>query len=510
MPAERFDTAQQFAAALREETTGTRRSAIGGLLAVVGLGVIWASTALLGRGPVQKSVAVLPCESPGADSTQAFVADRWSEELIDKLSRVGDLRVISWLSMRQYRHTPKSSHQIAQELGATALVRCSVAEASDTLALKVQVIDPAHGSLVESRAYTRPLTASAINGVQTDAAATIARAMGVSPSSAEQTRLEKPPTQNTEALTAFRQGRTFLGLLDLRKSIAQFSRAIGRDSGFAAAYVGLADATLTEGIQGTRPTAEYVPQVLQLVLKALRIDPELAEAHTLLADYFFWYSHDWASAEPEHQRALQLNPNSAIAHMWYGLDLATVGHHDRGVTELEKAVDLDPAFPLARIQLISGLRVAGRYQRARAEVQAALNVDPGNAFAYVHLGLIWLQQGQIDSAVAELEKGVRLGARDADARSRLANAYGVAGRRDEATRILRDLLANPAVDPLHIARIQLGLGNRDEAVSWLQRAYDERSWEVMTALGGQDPAFHALRDDPRFLRLRKRAGLEES
>jgi serine/threonine protein kinase/Tfp pilus assembly protein PilF len=523
IPDDRWATAQEFAAALKgdsalgriarhrsgiETSAGTRRwLALTGFLAVVGLVGRIANES---RSAEPKSLAVLPCETSAADSTQAYVADRWSEELIDKLSKVRDLRVISWLSMRQYHRTAKSSDQIGRELGTAALVRCSVTEGSDSLRFKVQVIDAGHGSLLESRAYTGPLTASAINQVQTDAAGMIASALGVTPSSAERTRVEKQPTRSTEALAAFRLGRHFLGLVEPRKSIAQFKQAIARDSGFAAAYAGLADATLIEGSQHARPTKEYVPSALQAVLKALSIDPELAEAHTLLGDYFLWYNHDWASAESEHQRALRLNPNSAVARMWYGMDLTSVGQPERGVAELEKAVELEPAFPLARIQLISGLRVAGQYQRALAEVQRAFKVDPGNPVVYMHLGLIRLQRGQIDSAVAALEQGVRLGASDADARSRLAHAYGLAGRRDEANRMLKDLMGNPGVDPLHIARVQLGLGNRDKALSWLQRAYQERSWEVITALGGQDPAFHVLRSDPRFVTLRKQAGLEQT
>jgi tetratricopeptide (TPR) repeat protein len=245
-----------------------------------------------------------------------------------------------------------------------------------------------------------------------------------------------------------------------------------------------------------------------MVLKALEIDPSLADAHTLLAKYLLMFNHDWSSAEAEHRRALQLDPNSVIAHIWYGFHLAVVGHAGRAVAILDKAVELDPAFPLAHIQLGSALRVAGQYQRALQEIQTALRLSPDNPVAYLHLGLIRQQQGLADSAVAAFEKGVQVGATWADARSRLANAYGFANRPEKAKAMVAELLRAPQVDPLHVARIYAGLGNRAEALHWLHRAYQENSYEILTALGGQDPAFHGLKAEPAFQALRKQIGME--
>jgi len=194
--------------------------------------------------------------------------------------------------------------------------------------------------------------------------------------------------------------------------------------------------------------------------------------------------------------------------MWYGLNLAIVGHLDRAVANLDKAVELDPAFPLAHIQLGSGLRVAGQYQRALQEIHTALRLSPDNPVAYLHLGLIRQQQGLADSAVAAFEKGVQVGATWADARSRLANAYGFANWSEKAKAILAELLRAPHVDPLHVARVYAGLGNRAEALHWLQQAYQENSYEILTALGGQDPAFHLLKAEPAFQSLRKQIGMD--
>jgi serine/threonine-protein kinase len=523
-PADRFATAQQFASALREETRPDRNSRVFGIgrstsarglvvlsgaVALVGLALAGASTTFPNRSPEMKSVAILPCEGPVADSTAGYVAERWSEELIEKLSKLRDLRVKSWLSMRRFRHTSKNSREIGKELGAGTLVRCSVAETSDSLRLRLQVIAASRDEVLSSQQYARALSAGSINDVQTQAVQAIAGRVGATPSPRERTQLEQPQTQNLAALQAYRQGREFLGSLDVTRSIPQFEQAIARDSLFASAYVGLSDAIVIHGQQEGRPTREYIPRSVQLVLKALELDPTLAEAHTLLGDYLLVFNHDWSSAETEYRRAVQLDPNSVIAHLWYGFGLVVVGHAERGVAELERAVALDPAFPLAHIQLASALRVAGQYQRAIQEIHSALQISPDNPVAYLHLGMILLQQGLADSAVAAFEKGVQLGAGWADARSRLANAYGVSGQRAKATKILHEILRAPSVDALHIARIQAGLGDNAETMRWLERAYLEKSYEILTALGGQDPAFHPLRADPGYQALRTRIGMDK-
>jgi tetratricopeptide (TPR) repeat protein len=519
VPADRFSTATQFAIALEqvEDTeaspaaTAPRRHlslkrglAIGMPLIVAGFGGWWLMAESRGDAAELKSIAVLPCESLSRDTAQAFVGDRWTEELIDKFSQVGELRTKSWLAMRRYRATPKDTREIAVEVGAGTLVRCRISETSDSLRLSVQAIEASSDRVLWSRTYAQPISAISINAVQTQVATDLASALDATPSPSERVRLDRPLTQDTEALQAYRLGRHFLGLPDREKSIAHFKRAITKDSLLAAAYVGLADATF---LTTTPIGREAVAGAAQLVLKALAINPTLAEAHTLLATYLFWYNYDWPTAEQEYRRALELNPNSSIAHLWYGLDLNIVGHYDRGIRELERAVQLDPAFLLARSMLIMCLRRAGRYDRAHDEVRTALEVDPENRNVLQHLGLLLLQEGRTDSAVAVLEKAEQLGATGPDARARLGHAYGVAGHRRAASQILGELLRGLAT-PIDIARVHMGLGSKDEAMKWLQRAYDERTWALVGVLGGVDYGFEDLQGDPGFQDLRRRVGFE--
>jgi serine/threonine-protein kinase len=521
-PADRFGTATEFVEALKQpERTSPLRSSpspshYSKQWLVTGLAVLmvlmaasWLVTGPRVHAEELNSIAVLPCENLSRDTVGQYLSDRWTEELIDKLSRVAALRPKSWLSMRRFRNTSKNSRDIAKELGAGTLVRCSVAETSDSLRLRLQVIAASEGDVLWSQHYERDLSAESINEVQTEAVQEIAARVGATPSPRERTRLQKPQTDDLAALQAYRLGRQFLGSLDVTRSVPQFERAIARDSLFASAYVGLADAILIHGQQDGRPTREYISRSVQLVLKALELDPTLAEAHTLLGDYLLVFNHDWSSAETEYRRAVQLDPNSVIARIWYGLGLVIVGHAERGVAELARAVELDPGFPLAHIQLASALRVAGQYQRAIQELHSALQISPDNPVAYLHLGMILLQQGLADSAVAAFEKGVQLGAGWANARSRLANAYGVAGQRAKALKILHEILQSPSVDALHIARIHAGLGDNAETMRWLQRAYLENSYEILLALGGQDPAFHPLRADPGYQALRTRIGMDK-
>jgi serine/threonine-protein kinase len=519
-PADRFPSAAEFGEALKQPE-GTqprprfslnpsyyRRAwpAVGATVLVVIIAASWLATGSRAHAERLNSIAVVPCESLSGDTVG--LGDRWTEELIDKLSRVTGLRTKSWLHMRRFDNSSKNSQEIARELDVGTLVRCSVAETSDSLRLRVQAIAAGDGDVLWSHQYSRPLSAESINEVQTRAVQEIAARVGASPSASERTRLEKPQTHNLAALQAYRLGRQLLGSVDVTRAIPQFERAIASDSVFSSAYVGLADAILIDGQQEGRPTREYMPRSVQLTLKALALDPTLADAHTLLGHYLLVFNQDWSSAEAEYRRAVQLDPNSVVAHMWYGMVLVAVGHIDRGLAELERAVELDPTFPLAHIQLASGLRVAGQYRRAIQEVHSALQISRDNPVAYLHLGLIHLQQGLADSAVAAFEKGVQLGARWPDARSRLANAYGVAGQRTKALEILNEILRKPPVDALHVARIHVGLGDKDEAMRWLQRAYQENSLEIVTALGGHDPAFHPLRGDPRHEALRTRIGMD--
>jgi serine/threonine protein kinase/lipoprotein NlpI len=518
--ADRFATAAQFIEALSAAPIPTRRrglrrnGAIVATLLVIGAGW-WLGTMRSTLAVGLKSIAVLPCANLTRDPAQQFVGDRWTEELIDKLSRVADLQPKSWLSMQRYRATTQSSQQIGREVGAKALIRCRVAEGPTGVRLVVQLIRVDNDEVMWSNEYQRALSAEAINAVQTEAARGIAEVLGATTSPSGRARLNKPLTHDLEALRAYRLARHFFNLLTvgaLERSLEYYRRAIARDSNFAHAYVGLAEAMAVVNEAELRPGREYYPEVARLVLKAIDIDGTIAEAHSSLAAYLLYYAYDWPSAEREHRRALELNPSSAQARIWYGFDLATVEHFDAAIAQLERAVELDPAYPFARVQLVQALYLARRDARTRGEAQAALELDPNNPALHLLMGRILRDQGHPDSGVAEFEKALQLQTDGgfAAVRAELGYTYGIAGQPERTRQALEELTrlaARQRVDPTAFAMLYVALGRKDEAIRLLQQAYEERS-ELLLGVLGTDRAFDGLRSDPRFEALRRRVGFD--
>ncbi len=529
-PADRFPSAAAFAAALEQSRTAPvmptgvaqrsprlrlrwRQGATAGA-AIVGVGLGgWLLSRANGHAGEQRSVAVLPCQTPIQDSLGASLGERWTEELIDKLSRLGDLRPKSWLSVQRYRKTEKHPREVARELGARTLVRCRVTETSAGVQLALQLVRPEDDDVIWSDRYERPLSADAINAVQSEAARAIARALGIAPAESEIPRLERPLSHDLEALRLYRLGRHFSGKLTveaLQKSIDYYRQAIARDSTFAYAYVALAEDLSKVHDANFRPVSEYASEYASLVLKALAIDPSLAEAHTLLATHLFGFSFDWVNAEREYRRAIELNPSSAITRITYAWDLGVVGRFDDAIKHLEKAVELDPADPLARLMLARVLSDAHRDARAIEEARAAVELDPNNPGARYALGSALFFAGQRDSGLAELEMADLLYGNFLASRAWLAYFYAVMGRREPAERMLevfRTGSAQRPVAPGAMAVLHLGLGNREETLRWLEKDYEQRGFMLLWALGS-NRAYDPVRSDPRFQALRRRVGFD--
>jgi serine/threonine protein kinase/lipoprotein NlpI len=518
--ADRFGTAAKFSEALSAAPVPRRRGVkLGGSIVATLLALTlgwWLATRPRSHASELKSIAVLPCDNATRDTAKEYVGDRWTEELIDKLFRVGDLQPKSWLSVQHYRATPKTSQEIASEVGAKALVRCRVTEGAAGVRLAVQLIRADNDQVMWSNEYERALSAEAINAVQTEAARGIAGALGSVPSTSERARLDRPLSRDLEALKLYRLGRHSVGLLTvgaLQRSLEYYRQAIARDSTFAYAYVGLAEAITIVKEAELRPGREYYPEVARLVLKAMDIDGTIAEAHSSLAAYLLYYAYDWPSAEREHRRALELNPSSAQSRIWYGFDLASVAHFDAAIAQVEKAVELDPAYPFARVQLVQILYLARQDSRALVEARAALELDPNNPALHLLMGRILRDRGHPDSGIAEFEKGLQLQTDGgfAAVRAELGYTYGIAGRQERTRQALEELTrlsARQPVDPTAFSMLYIALGKKDEAMRLLQQAYQERS-ELLVGVLGTDRAFDSLRDDPRFQALRKQVGLDQ-
>lgn len=451
----------------------------------------------------------MPCENASPRQDEAYIGDRWSEELIQKLVRVGGLSPKSWASVRRYRDTQLPVRQIGAELNAGTLVRCKVAEQRTGVRLRAELIRAQDERVIWSNDYERPVGADGINAAQSAAARDIAQELGAGLAPRAAAAVERPLTKDTVALRLYRLGKHFLQFVDdpssVRKSINYFERAIASDSNFAHAYVGLAEAMIWRGQYESRVSRDYFPAAAQLLRRAIALDPTIAEAHTFLGRYLLDYTHDWVGAEDEHRRALALNPSSVDVHVWYGWQLQTASRFKETITEFERAVELDPTNSVARAQLTRALAFAGDEGRALRELREALELWPEWETLYHHWAVMLLRRGQRDSALAVLDRHVHT------ATGYNGWLYAAAGRRDKGQQILDSLMALNArrpVDPLFIAALHAALGNTEEVFRWLDRAYADRS-ALLLFLLGPHPAFDSLRRDRRFQELRKKVGFQD-
>jgi serine/threonine-protein kinase len=526
VPADRFATATQFAESLREmpdaeswrpddSSARHRRGlklglAIGALLVAIGVVGWWIIAGSRTRDAQARSVAILPCENLIRDTAQEYIADRWTEELIFKLSKVTDLRVKPWLSVSRYKGTTKRPREIANEIAAGSLLRCSVAQTTDSVQLTLQLIAAGEDAVIWSAKYARDLTAARINAIQGDAARGIAAALGAEISSREEAQLKRAPTRDLQAWELYRRGRKLMSTFTREAflgSTEYFDRAIGRDSAFALAYAAKAEAILHIAEQGVGDDREDLDKVGQLARRALEIDEGLADAHTMLADYLLLTHLDWPTANYQYRRATQLNPGSVYAHVWYGTGLRLAERYDDAVTEGRRGVGLDPADPLPHQQLALDYLVAHQNERALEEARRAVELEPAAPY-YLALGLVFKALERPDSAIAAVSRASQLSGETPQDRAFLAMTLAAAGKRERAKHILTGLesrVPEGSAGPWALALVYAELGDRDNAMKLLEKAYRERQPFLL-------PTMHlaptSLRADPRFQDLRRRVGFD--
>ena len=458
--------------------------------------------------PKITSVAVLPLKNLSGDPTQEYLADGMTEAVIGRLSMVGGLRVISRTSVMQFKDTRMSSPEIAKALHVDALVEGSVIRESNRVRVHAQLIRAASDEHFWSQEYDRELGDAM--ALESDVAQAIAGKVEATITGHERARLVAARHVSPEVYESYLKGQFTQGFrrADIEKKIAYFEEAISKDSRFAPAYLGLANAysDLGETFVGG-PTDEARPKAISAARKALELDPQLAEAHALLA-YMQQDQWHWAEAEAEFKRALDLNPNDPAAYRGLANWLLCQGRIDEALTWAQRARELDP-LGISGVQTGWILFFARRYDEAIRELRAVLGVRPDYDYALWALGFVLIAKGQSEEAISVLEKTVSLMDRSPGSLEFLATAYAHAGRRREALRLINELKerrktsyvsADALVDPY------LALGDYDEAFAWLERAYQEKS-EGLEYLK-VDPFFDPVRKDPRFADLLHRIGLD--
>jgi tetratricopeptide (TPR) repeat protein len=349
-----------------------------------------------------------------------------------------------------------------------------------------------------AQSYERNL--SDIVALQGEVARAIASEIKVAVTPEEETRLARAHPVNPEAYDAYLRGRQFWELRTkegLEKALEYFQKSVQIDPQYALGYTGLADTYLILWENSFLPRNETFPKAKVAIQKALELDDSLAEAHTTQA----FLLEDWAGVERAFKRALQLNPGYATAHHWYGLSLSGMGRHAEGIAEIKTARTLDPLSPRINANVGHAAYLARQYDEAIQELQKALELHPEHARTYVYLSRTYSAKGLHEQAIATAQRAVQHG--DPQGDLLLAQVLALAGKRDEATKIVRKALqSNPKyVSPVLMTWAYAALGEHDAAFTWLERAYAERSG---MGYPRTHPAFDPLRSDPRFQSLLRR------
>jgi serine/threonine-protein kinase len=451
------------------------------------------------------SVAVLPFANLSASPDDEYFADGMTDELINALAKVPGLHVVSRTSCFAFKGRPEDAREIGRRLQVRTVVEGSVRRAGSRLRISAQLIDVGDGFLLWSETFDRD--AADVFAIQDEIARAIGSALQVKLLGAGRAPGIIRPTDDLEAYQLYLKGRQHWNRRtegDLRMAMLCFHDALARDPRFALAHAGLADTWALFGFYSAAPPGEVFPEAKRAAHHALALEPGLAEAYPALAYSAMYYDWDWAEAERSFRRAIELHPGYATAHQWYGNFLSVVGRFDESIAAFERALALDPLSALKYAALGWGCYFARRYQRGVDECRRGIELEPGNVVAHGWLTLGLLATGHLDDAVNVAEETARLAGDGVSSLGALGHAYAAAGRTAQATQVLDRLLGlseTRYVSQYDLALIHLALGSPDAAIEWLERGFAARDHQM---------AF--LKADPRLDPLRKRtdfAGLME-
>jgi TolB-like protein len=470
-------------------------------------GVAKAGTATPRRIP-EKSIAVLPFDNLSRDPDNAFFAEGVQDEILTRLAKVADLKVISRTSTQHFKSSPEDLPEIAEQLGVANILEGSVQKANDEVRVNVQLIKAASDTHLWADTYDRKLTD--IFAVESDIAKTIADTLQARLTGAEQRALTVRPTENTEAYQLYLRGRYFWnkrGTENLKKSIDYFQQAIGLDPNYALAYAGVADAySIMPNYAGT-PPGDDLPRALAAARKAVELDDNLAEAHTSLANALY-QNLQLPAANSEFRRAVELNPNYATAHHWFGAALFGQGRYPEAWVELQRAHELDPLSLVTNCDYALAMAERGQTDEAIEQIRKTIDFEPNFRPSHDVLGQILEDQGRLSEAIPEYEKACQLSATPDDL-AMLAHAYAKAGRMAETRKILDELTSRPRssyVGPYALAVVHLALGDKEQALQLLEKSFEERDILLQGQYGSIkiDKRLDPLRGDPRFQKLEER------
>jgi len=458
---------------------------------------------------VVKSIAVLPFEDASGNADVEYLSDGMTESLINSLSHLPNLKVMSRSSVFHYKGRETDARAVGRALGVEAVLTGRIMQRGDALNISIELVNARDNTHIWGDQYDRKI--SDLLRVQQEIAREVTEKLQLRLNGEEQRRLTKRYTESPEAYELYLKGRYFLNKATepgVRKSIEYFQQAIDKDPNFALAYVAMGTAYATlGGVLGFESPREVAPQGKAALMKALAIDDTLDDVHATLADFKLYFDWDWPDAEKEYKRALELNPNNEYAHSGYGTYLESLGRFDEAVAEREHSRQLDPISALATADVGYPLYYARRYPEALDHFRKGIELDPNLSWGHLWAGQVYVQQGRHEEAINEINRAIALSGGNVRDIATLGHAYAVSGNRTEALKVIDQLQRRAGrqyVSSYFIALIYSGLDDKDQAFAWLEKAYAERYPYLI--LIKVEPVFANLRSDPRFTDMVRRVG----
>ena len=459
----------------------------------------------------QPSIAVLPFRDMSAQKDQEYLCEGMAENIINALTQIEELHVVARTSAFAFKNKQEDIREIGRKLSVETLLEGSIQKAGNRLRITAQLVSVADGYHLWSDKYDRDM--ADIFAIQDEISLTIVEKLKIKLLGQEKAKLGKRYTDSLEAYNVYLKGRYFWskrtreGLL---KSLDYFQQAIKQDPTYALAYAGIADCYNMLGYHFHLPPKEAFPKAKAAAEKALKIDETLAEAHTSLAHVRQYYNWDWLAAEKEYKRAIELNPSYPTAYQWYAEYLMLMGRDDESIAMGKRALELDPLSTVVGANLAFIFWLARRYDQAIEECQKVLEIDSDFWMAHNVLGRAYAEKEMYDKATEEIQKSIVLaGTEGSPFLWSLGETFSRWGKKDKAKKILADLIKlskRRYISPVSMALNYLGLGHKDKAFQWLEKAYRKRDNRMVYL---KTPFFDNLRSDPRYEKILKKMGLEK-
>ena len=460
---------------------------------------------------VGRRIAVIPFVNQNHDAGVDWISDGLTESIINNLTQLPNLKVIARSSVFRYKGRADDPLAIGKELGVRAVLIGRLMQRDDTMLISVELVDIRDNKQLWGDQYERKL--ADMLSVQREIAREITTNLRPTLSGVDRSRMDKQYTANAEAYELYLKGRFYWNRrtpADFKQAITFFEQAIAKDPNYALAYSGLADAYTLLTVYSNEPPRDVMPLAKRAALKALELDDKLAEAHASYGQIMVYYDYELSTAEQQYRRALELNPNYATAHQWLAEHLSALKRFDEALVEIKRALELDPMSPIMNRIYGDILVDQRRYDEAIAQYKKTLVLDPNFVSTHYFLARAYEAQGKYDRAIAEYEIAARTAGMSPDSIAQANQVYAKSGWKAYMQEILDQLLKQPAgrkVPPFVIAEYYARLGQKDEALLWLERGYEDRDFR-MTLLS-VSWEFDGLRSDPRFVALVQKIGLPQ-